>query len=510
MRLPVVPRLRQRRARRFVALAVLATLSLWLLLGDDVGTASLGRPHAVAVPLPLPTPRPRLTKLGPPKYGAHGTGRAPNRGWDRARSLRMGKVGEPADAPSHRPEQVHYKGGAALHAHMCGSLFAHPYIADVFLDPVSGCVRTVTGVSLDYPLTNVTLAFGDPSVYTSRGKGEAAGSPLAYDRITLYPEGDRLTTGEFCAPALVGAQQVTLVASLDGRLVKYPANTSYQSLPFIVYSVPLPPVKVPLAMCSYVGTELALLPAWVEWWAALGVGHFFLHVLPNELAGRPLPPRLLEQVDAGLVTLIDLDVAYNDVYAHGLAQPVAIASCIARYKGTAERLAFFDSDEFVVLGDAALDAGHTLLSWLDSRPKKGINCVRLPSQWAVATHDKVSTSGDGVEAALKLFNLPDDARDAAGYVTLPWLVKRAVVQTATSDWFRTKCIVRAGELCGREGGGCAGGHLGRRCTAGRFGRRCTVGRFGRRVSAHPPVCTSPLCFHHRNPCESPPLRRTNL
>ena len=184
------------------------------------------------------------------------TARPANDGWDRTRALRMRLVGEPPSSEDHR---VGPRGTGGLPR----LINQAPYLADVWLDSATGCVHTVAWAQREFSFLDVRLSFADAAVYATRGRGEAPGSPLAYDNTTEQKTSEPFTTGAVCAPSLRGAEGVTVTASYAGTHANNTGTvkSDFVSLPTTVRPVPLPPRVADLAMCAFIGLDLALLPA---------------------------------------------------------------------------------------------------------------------------------------------------------------------------------------------------------------------------------------------------------
>ena len=215
--------------------------------------------------------------------------------------------------------------------------------------------------------------------------------------------------------------------------MKWPPLIDYESVRFVARPVPKPPGVHPLVMCTFIGTALDGVYSWVVYWHTIGVSHFYIYVLIPEVGEERLDPKLLQLVDAGVVTLIDVDLSVYDHEGVALGQMTAIASCVWRYRSTAVRMAFFDTDEFFTLGplhlgspkarDGVGNSSMTLLRWLELRGRLPYTstCARLQSLYGVA-------------------RAPVE-RDAAGSITLGWLLGRADWLTAPAEFYRSKCIV---------------------------------------------------------------------
>ena len=355
----------------------------------------------------------------------------------------MRRLDEEKSGDEGRAHRVSWRAHEYIAGLKTMGLLSSPYLADIWLDPRAGCVRTVAWATVEYQYLHVRLAFADPAVYSSRGKGEAVGTPLRYDNATQQPDSEPSTAGCVCAPALVGAAAVSVTASLEFDIT-WNSVTSFSSavsLPTTAVPVPLPPRFVEVAMCTFVGLDLHIIPAWVAYWHAMGVGHFYLYVSIPEVGEARMPRSVLAAVDAGLVTLIDMDLPYSGPVRHSmLGQMIEITSCLHRYRSTARRMAFFDTDEFVVLGRNFLgdlrdptagpgNATDTLMSLLERHARP---CTRFPAAMALALND-LAAAAEGV------------AFDAEGSLRLEWLAHHADWLTGPPDPARSKYIVDSTE-----------------------------------------------------------------
>ena len=91
---------------------------------------------------------------------------------------------------------------------------------------------------------------------------------------------------------------------------------------------------------------------------------------------------LLRLAESGLVTLIEINFPYFYIRMRHFVQPVALMSCLQRYRTATHRFMFLDLDEYIFLGPLtlALQPPRTLLSWMRERERsqvRGANVVAL-------------------------------------------------------------------------------------------------------------------------------------
>ena len=172
----------------------------------------------------------------------------------------------------------------------------------------------------------------------------------------------------------------------------------------------------PVAMVTcFLNTPDMLLP-WIEHYAALGVGFFYLYYNADVgVASAPLATPAMQAVLARPdVLLIEWTPPFFDAWGIRLSQAPAMQSAWNRFRGYHAHLLFFDMDEYLLL-----PPGETVPSFLASQ---NASCVvhQFPSAFAWLD----CADGDGAAEA-------EAPRRLAG------LRSRCTARRA-ADWFTTK------------------------------------------------------------------------
>ena len=99
----------------------------------------------------------------------------------------------------------------------------------------------------------------------------------------------------------------------------------------------------------------------------------------RNLTSSLIGDELLRLVESGLVTLIEINFPYFYIRMRHFVPPVALMSCLQRYRTAAHRLMFLDLDEYIFLGPLtlALRPPRTLLSWMRERERSHVRGAHL-------------------------------------------------------------------------------------------------------------------------------------
>mmetsp|Transcript_101649 Transcript_101649/g.294171 ORF Transcript_101649/g.294171 Transcript_101649/m.294171 type:complete len:501 (-) Transcript_101649:122-1624(-) len=100
------------------------------------------------------------------------------------------------------------------------------------------------------------------------------------------------------------------------------------------------------------GFGLMMLPQWMEYNVQKGVEHFLVYTTLNETDDKEFAI-LRPYLDAGMVTLVRLDLKFRDVKDYTRSQAIHMNDCLHRMKGRAEwLLPTIDVDEYLVFNSS--------------------------------------------------------------------------------------------------------------------------------------------------------------
>ena len=249
-------------------------------------------------------------------------------------------------------------------------------VADAFL--ADGCVKLVSVVTCQQPALN--FSWLDIEVTGVWGAGEAcggvegggcAGAPRPASRV-LHRDArnwEPVTISELCLPEFAAASRVDVRVWIDGRSHAY-------SLP----RIPRGPASEVAMAVMYRG-DVWTAPAWLDIWAALGIGHFYIYYNGELSAMRDEAPGVIAALERDArVTLHAWPYAMRTViqdptgtstlpvvnkygkilcYLH-FAKMMAFNAAFHRYGSRHSHMGYFDFDEYLGLPQSVYDAAAVM------------------------------------------------------------------------------------------------------------------------------------------------------
>jgi hypothetical protein len=252
---------------------------------------------------------------------------------------------------------------------------SHPVMlaADVWF--VEGCVRLISTPECEWPLDWTGMTFALHGAWNrsacARGHGGVwdcpsdrsvlhSDGPLPMSRVRLRHLNEWSVTAEFCSQRLQAADV------LDFELHGWGVSRRYR----LARVDDAQPPGEEVAMVVHFKNSAFMLPLWLQYWRALGVGRFYLYY-NGRLAGfEEEDARIAAQVEADPgVTLIQWDLPFsqvngiymiNDKVCSGhYAQIMSFNHAFYRVRGRHLYMGFFDPDEYGLYDPTLLNRAQT-------------------------------------------------------------------------------------------------------------------------------------------------------
>ena len=259
------------------------------------------------------------------------------------------------------------------------------------------------------------------------------------------------SVGEYALPMELLEERVDVRVTLGALSGVFPAHSGALDAPEALpppthvhhrvvenhMALPSPPriatAPSSFAMCTVFRYEGATLRLFIAHWVMLGVDSFVLYYNGNSTDLDAIAATLRETPDAipSRVRVIfyawPTPSYYGSIADLNHGQSMAAASCFHRHRGLAQRIAFFDADEFLVFGDDA--RGPSTLQQLFDMPRFArLDALRFYPAWTVVG----AVGGDGSGNITRLAHL-----------TYADIVSSAPVSRLSVQYTREKYVARA-------------------------------------------------------------------